>query len=87
MKFFLERENGWVERRWQLFFGVWLSVGQSVGLVFLCVVPLLSGELDVHSFVYSNTLLSPLSRGDSGLCVQIFGKPSTTRLRFALNNK
>ena len=68
------------------FWGV--AVGRSVGRFgFLCVVPLLSGELDVHLFVYSNTPLSPLSRGDSGLCVQIFGKPSTTRLRFALNDK
>ena len=63
-------------------FGGWLSVGQSVGLVFLCVVPLLSGELDVHSFVYSNTPLSPLSRGDSGLCVQIF-RTSPQQLVFA----
>ena len=44
-------------------FGGWLSVGQSVGLVFLCVVPLLSGELDVHSFVYSNTPPDPSQEG------------------------
>ena len=49
MKFFLERENGWVERRWQLFWGV--AVGRSVGRFgFLCVVPLLSGRVG-YTFV------------------------------------
>ena len=82
MKFFLERENGWVETRWQLYWGV--AVGRSVGQFgFSLCGPLLSGELDVHSFMYSNTPLSPLSSGDSDLCVQIF-RASPQQLVFAL---
>ena len=61
-----------------------VTVGRSVGRFgFSLCGPLLSGELDVHSFVYSNTPLSPLSRGDSDLCVQIF-RASPQQLVFAL---